>query len=110
MRFANLARTMVARPPVVAIANDGNPAIAALNVVLGAVGARGGIVRRSKPCVKACAGGWPRHPICARGADRFHVPWDFTPQTDAEVFRFAAWDGGASKAIGYCLRLAFWKS
>ena len=44
----DLARTIVARPPVVAIANDDNPAIAALNVVLGAVGARGGIVRRSK--------------------------------------------------------------
>ena len=26
------------------------------------------------------------------------VPWDFVPQTDAEVFRFAAWDGGSSKA------------
>ncbi len=26
------------------------------------------------------------------------VPWDFAPQTDAEVFRFAAWDGGSSKA------------
>ena len=26
------------------------------------------------------------------------VPWDFVPQTDAEVFRFAAWDGGSSRA------------
>jgi hypothetical protein len=26
------------------------------------------------------------------------VPWDFVPQTDAEIFRFAAWDGGSSKA------------
>jgi hypothetical protein len=26
------------------------------------------------------------------------VPWDFSPQTDAEVFRFAAWDGGSSQA------------
>jgi hypothetical protein len=26
------------------------------------------------------------------------VPWEVAPQTDAEIFRFAAWDGGSSKA------------
>jgi len=26
------------------------------------------------------------------------VPWDFVPQTNAEIFRFAAWDGGGTKA------------
>jgi hypothetical protein len=26
------------------------------------------------------------------------VPWSFMPKTDAEVFRFAAWNGGPSKA------------
>ena len=97
--IVDLARTMVARPPVVAIANDGNAAIAALNVVLGAAGGRGGIVRRAKQAEKyASAEG-------AMGAARAvlidaSVPWDwdFAPQTDAEVFRFAGWDGGASKA------------
>ena len=44
----NLARTIASHAPAVAIASDDNPAVAALNVVLGAVGARGGIVRRSK--------------------------------------------------------------
>ena len=93
----DLSRTIVARPPVVAVADDNNPAIAALNVVLGAVGARGGIVRRSKHI---------RQDVCAEAAIRgmravlidSTVPWDFVPQTDAEVFRFAAWDGGSTKA------------
>jgi len=26
------------------------------------------------------------------------VPWDFAPPMDAEIFRFAAWDGGSSTA------------
>ena len=26
------------------------------------------------------------------------VPWEFAAQTDAEVFRFAAWDGGGDRA------------
>jgi len=97
----DLARTMVARPPVVAIANDGNPAIAALNVVLGAVGTRGGIVRRSKlaesyasaDAVIGASYGTARAVLIDST-----VPWDFVPQTDAEVFRFAAWDGGAGQA------------
>jgi hypothetical protein len=67
----DLARTIVARSPVVAIANDDSPATAALNVVLGAVGTRGGIVARSK-------------------SGRSHL--------SADVFRFAAWDEGSSKA------------
>ncbi len=29
------------------------------------------------------------------------VPWDFVPQTDAEVFRFAAWDGGVRDAAWF---------
>jgi hypothetical protein len=44
----DLTRSIMAQRPVVAVANDAEPAIAALNVVLGAVGAPGGIVRRSK--------------------------------------------------------------
>jgi hypothetical protein len=91
-----LARTVVARTPTVAIANDDNPAIAALNVVLGSVGARAGIVRRSKraePYVSADAAIPNARTVLIDAS----VPWGFTPQTDAEVFRFAAWDGGSNR-------------
>ena len=93
----SLARTIVARTPAVAIASDNNPAIAALNVVLGAVGVRGGIVRRSKAAERYATADAPFTGIRAVLIDA-SVPWDFTPQTDAEVFRFAAWDGGANRA------------
>lgn len=93
----DLARKMVENRPVVVIAADGNPAIAALNVLLGAVAAPGGIVRREEH-VKSRV---PSEPFI--GSPRAMlldstVPWEFVPQTDAEVFRFAAWDGGRSKA------------
>src|ERR1700730_12913761 len=92
-----LARTIVARTPAVAIASDDNPAIAALNVVLGATGARGGIVRRSKRAESYISADAAIPSARAVLIDS-SVPWDFVPQTDAEVFRFAAWDGGSSKA------------
>jgi menaquinone reductase, molybdopterin-binding-like subunit len=91
-----LARTIVARTPVVAIGGDDNPAIAALNLVLGSVGARGGIVRRSQHAesyVPADAAISSARAVLIDSS----VPWDFTPQTDAEVFRFAAWDGGSKR-------------
>ncbi|MGZ4814888.1 MAG: hypothetical protein ACXVZV_05750 [Terriglobales bacterium] len=93
----DFARTIASQTPAVAIASDDNPAVAALNVVLGAVGARGGIVRRSKriqPYVSADAA-LPSARAVLMDAS---VPWDFVPQTNAEVFRFAAWDGGSNKA------------
>ena len=92
----DLARKVVARTPAVVIGNDDNPAIAALNVVLGATGSRG-IVRRSKraePYVSADAAIPGARAIIVDAS----VPWNFSPQTDAEVFRFAAWDGGSSRA------------
>src|SRR5579864_180737 len=92
-----LARTIVARTPAAAIANDDNPAIAALNVVLGAVGTRGGIVVRSKSG-KSQASADADIPSARAVLIDATVPWDFSPPTDAEVFRFAAWDGGSSKA------------
>lgn len=91
-----LAHTMVERRPVVAIAPDGNPSIAALNVALAAVGTPGGIVAKSKTqsaCVPLEAGTTYRAMLLDAS-----VPWEFVPQTSAEVFRFAAWDGGSSKA------------
>ena len=92
-----LARTIVARTPAVAIASDDNPAIVALNVVLGAAGTRGGIVRRSKRAASYISAD-AAIPSARTVLIDSSVPWDFVPQTDAEVFRFAAWDGGSSKA------------
>lgn len=92
----DLAHTIVARTPAVAIAGDDNPSIAALNVALGSVGTTGGIVRRSKgtqPYLSA-DGAIPSARAVLIDSS---VPWDFAPQTDAEVFRFAAWDGGSRR-------------
>ena len=92
-----LARMIVARPPVVAIANNNDSSVAALNVVLGAVGTRGGIVRRSKTA-KAHASAEAAIASARAVILDSSVPWNFVPQTDAEVFHFAAWNGGPSKA------------
>ncbi|MGB8582111.1 MAG: hypothetical protein WCD47_14920 [Candidatus Sulfotelmatobacter sp.] len=93
----DLARLIVVRPPVVAIANDDNPAVAALNVVLGAVGTRGGILLKAKHA-KSYVSAEPLIPSARAVLIDSTVPWDFVPETNAEVFRFAAWDGGSSTA------------
>lgn len=93
----DLARTIASQTPALAIASDDNPAVAALNVVLGAVGARGGIVRRSKRTQPYISADTELPSARALLLDA-SVPWDFVPQTNAEIFRFAAWDGGSSKA------------
>ena len=95
--IADLARTIVARLPVVAIANDDDPAIAGLNVVLGAAGARGGIVRKSKHAESYASADTGIDSARAVLIDAT-VPWDFAPPTNAELFRFAAWDGGSGTA------------
>lgn len=92
----NLARAMMERPPVVVIARDADPAIAALNIVLGAIGTPGGIVKRSNRANSLLAADPVLPPSRAVLIDA-SVPWNFAPQTDAEVFRFAAWDGEWSK-------------
>ncbi len=92
----DLARKMVESRPVMVIAADGNPAVAALNVLLGAVATPGGIVKRGEhahPQARPAASiGSPRAVLLDST-----VPWEFAPQTDAELFRFAAWDGGGNK-------------
>lgn len=91
-----LARTIAARMPAVAIAADDNVQVAALNVILGAVGTPGGIVRRAKgavPCAKADGVVASVRAVLIDSS----VPGNFVPQTDAEVFRFAAWNGGSSE-------------
>ena len=92
-----LARTMLDQAPVLAIASDENPGVAALNVVLGAIGSRGGIVCRSKHAEKYV----PFDDAIRKARTVLidsSVPWDFQPQIDAEIFRFAAWDIGSSKS------------
>lgn len=92
----NLARTMIENLPALAIAADGNTSVAALNAVLGAVGAPGGIVlnQAAKPRTPSESTiVLPRVVLIDSS-----VPWDFEAGTGAEVFRFAAWDGGGNKA------------
>jgi hypothetical protein len=87
----DLARTLVQRGPVVAVAADHNPSVAALNVILGALGAKGGIVRRNRsksaPLLSEVSG-----PVRAVLVDAT-VPSEAVPNLNAEVFRFAAWQG-----------------
>lgn len=92
-----LARSIVANSPALVIAPDDHPSVAALNVLLGSVGVRGGIVRNSVS--KRTASG----PDVAIDNARAvildaSISWDFIPSTDGEVFRFAAWDGGPTNA------------
>ena len=92
-----LARTIAARMPAVAISRDNNATVAALNVVMGAVGARGGIVRRCKNAQAHIPAEISIANARAVLVDAT-VPWNFVPQTDAEVFRFSAWNGGPTMA------------
>lgn len=93
----DLARTMVAQTPAVVMASNDDPAIAALNVVLGAVGARGGIIQRSKPIKPQAAAHADSRKVRAVLIDST-VPWNYSPNVDAEVFRFATWDVGSNPA------------
>lgn len=93
----DLARKMVENRPVLVIAPDGNPAIAALNVLLGSVAVPGGIVTKREHIPSLTASEQIVGTIRAMLVDST-VPWDFAPQRNAEVFRFAAWDGGGNRA------------
>ena len=92
-----LALTIATNRPAVVITADANPAVAALNVLLGAVGAPGGIVLRGKKQAAPAVSKRPSNSLRAMLIDAT-VPWEFAPQSEAEVFRFAAWDGGKSNA------------
>jgi menaquinone reductase, molybdopterin-binding-like subunit len=92
-----LARSLVAKSPTLVIARDNSPAIAALNILLGSVGARGGVVRHSQHSNLRSYTGSEVQNARAVLIDS-SVPWNFMPQTDAEVFRFAAWHAGSTKA------------
>jgi len=92
-----LARTIAARPPALVIARNENPAVAALNVLLGSIGTRGGIVRSSDNAKANVSADTTIHNARAVLIDST-VAWNYIPQTDAEIFRFAAWEGGPAKA------------
>ena len=94
--ISDLARTLVAKMPTLVIAQTGDPSIPALNVLLGSVGSRGGIVRRSQS--KQAYVSADEIPNARAVLVDSSVPWDFTPRTNAEVFRFAAWDGGPTNS------------
>jgi len=116
-----LAHTLVERGPVVSISASDNPAVAALNAILDAVGTKGGIVRRGSGAGDSPAqqgakltasvarnAGEGSRIACPtalveelRGRMRAvlidsTVPWDVTPNVNAEVFRFSAWRGGTT--------------
>jgi len=93
----SLVRTMVEKRPVLAIAAEESPSVAALNVLLGAVGTPGGIVAKKNHVPARVPAEAPKTSPRAVLIDA-SVPWEFDPQTDAEIFRFAAWDGGGGKA------------
>lgn len=93
----NLARIIAEQMPAIAIARDYSPSIAALNALLSTVGTKGGIVRRSKNTKVYETADAPISKARAVLIDA-SVPWNFAPQTDAEIFRFAAWNGGPTKA------------
>jgi anaerobic selenocysteine-containing dehydrogenase len=92
-----LAHTIVEQQPTLVITPDPNPAVAALNILLGTVGAPGGIVARNNSSDAAVVLEANTSPYRAIVIDAT-VPWDFVPQTNAEVFRFAGWDGGSNTA------------
>ncbi len=96
-RIRELAHMMVAKTPAVVVARDDDPAVAALNVLLGSLGKRGGIIRHSER-VKAHVAAENAVGSARAVLIDASVPWDFLPQTNAEVFRFEAWDGGGTKA------------
>lgn len=94
--ISDLAKMLVAKTPALVIAPDNNPQIAALNLLIGSVGTRGGIVGRSS--IKQTYVSADEIPSARAILIDSTVPWDFVPQSDAEIFRFAAWDGGPTKS------------
>jgi len=92
-----LARAIVDRKPVLCISDGESPAIAALNLLLGAVGTPGGILPKSGhplPMPPASANDKPLRAVLIDST----VPWEYVAPEGAEAFRFAAWDGGGSRA------------
>lgn len=96
-RIRELARAITANQPALMVSRDYEPAVNALNVLLGSVGARGGIVRNSRDAKSYAPVDGSIKNARAVLIDAT-VPWNFIPQTQAEIFRFAGWDSGSSEA------------
>lgn len=96
-RIRELARTMTANQPALIVSRDYQPAVSALNLLLGSIGARGGIVRNSSEAKSYASVDGNIENARAILIDA-SVPWNFMPQTKAEIFRFAGWDGGPIQA------------
>lgn len=92
----DLAQTLVAQRPTLAMAERENASVAALNLLLNAVGQKGGIVRTTKDAKTYFSADAEFASARAVLIDAT-VPWDFVPNPNAEIFRFAGWDGGGDK-------------
>ncbi len=91
-----IARALAANRPAVVIGREPEPAVAALNILLGAVGATGGVVRRGP--VSGAFQSMDEMPTGLRAAILDStVPHDHQPSGDAERFRFTAWRGEDEK-------------
>ena len=92
-----LAYAIVERRPTLCISDGESPAIAALNLLLGAVGTPGGILPKSVhpfAMPPASANGKSLRAVLIDSS----VPWEYVPPASTEVFRFAAWDGGGNRS------------
>ena len=109
-RFAILRTRWSRIGPVVVIAADGNPAIAALNVLLGAVGAPGGIVRKREDVLVA-GSGWSPSPA------RFAPCWlirpclgNSLPQPMPRYFVSRRGMAAGTQQVGCCPLPDFWRN
>jgi hypothetical protein len=82
--IVELARTIAAHKPALAISSGEQPAVAALNLLLG-----GAIVQRRENAAPPARAISPRAVVLDAS-----VPWDYETAPGVQVFRFAAWDGG----------------
>ncbi len=94
--IVEIARALAENRPSVVIARDPEPAVAALNILLGAVGAPGGIVRRGP--ASGAFQSMDEIPSGLRAAILDStVPHNYQPSGAAEIFRFTAWRGDVEK-------------
>jgi hypothetical protein len=87
--IAELARAIRAEGPALAVSVDAQPAVAALSLALG-----GTVVQRRDVARASTLLTGSRRAVLVDAT----VPWEFEPACGGEVFRFAAWDCGGSKA------------
>jgi len=104
-----LAHKIVEKRPAVVIAADGNPAIAALNVLLGGVGAPGGIVRKRGDVPSHGPADTVPGPLRAVLIDST-APWISRLQPMPRCFVSRRGTAAGTVRVGCCRPLDFWKS